>query len=390
MRYSALITLILTVFSAMGQPVLRSPLTTNRFTTNITGQVDAKGISISNFNTLSTTGRVDIFTTLTNASNYKRVSIYNNEPDVFIDLNGQGAATNGGDFYIRNMSGNHQMRFWTAGIERFRIDNTGVLYGDGGGMTNLIADNLTGTLPIGVLPVGVYTVSGISIGQWRITTNPANNDLVFTNTVTSVSPLTIGSNGIITMITPQLALRPIGTESNVFAIYRSNGLFLVQMGDCPNLPGSGQLTLGNNSLVGSGQGNVSLLGLNTSTYVNSPSANINFSVGLNVKSSLSSSLFNFSIPTTIQSSNGVAGIVTATNNVATLATNVLTFTAVSSLTNTLGYDGTASVSAGTSVVLQDSGGNTIDTIGTVATLHVLIPMRKNYRISGTGVSCVIY
>lgn len=89
---------------------------------------------------------------------------------------------------------------------------------------------------------------------------------------------------------------------------------------------------------------------------------------------------------TIATSTGIF-----TNGVTTLATNTLTFTAVSSCTNTLPQgDGFASLSAGTAVVLQDRFGNTVDTIGTIATLHVLIPMRANMRLSGTGISCVMY
>ncbi len=81
---------------------------------------------------------------------------------------------------------------------------------------------------------------------------------------------------------------------------------------------------------------------------------------------------------------------TLTNAIATQVTNTLTFTAVSALTNTLGFDATASLSAGTAVVIKDRNGNTIDTVGTVATLHVLIPLRANMRLTGTGITCVIY
>jgi hypothetical protein len=72
------------------------------------------------------------------------------------------------------------------------------------------------------------------------------------------------------------------------------------------------------------------------------------------------------------------------------ATNRLNFTTVSSLTNTLGREATAIVSAGTSVALQDTNGVTIATIGTVATLDVLIPMHVNMRLAGTGVSAILY
>jgi hypothetical protein len=72
------------------------------------------------------------------------------------------------------------------------------------------------------------------------------------------------------------------------------------------------------------------------------------------------------------------------------STNRLSFTTVSSLTNTLGRDATAIVTAGTSVILQDTNGTAIATIGTVATLDVLIPMHINMRLAGTGVSAILY
>lgn len=85
-----------------------------------------------------------------------------------------------------------------------------------------------------------------------------------------------------------------------------------------------------------------------------------------------------------------ANWVSSTNGLASQSTNTIVFSAVSSCTNTLGRDGMASLSAGTSVSLQDRNGNTIDTIGTVATLHIIIPMRDKERLSGTAISCVIH
>lgn len=74
----------------------------------------------------------------------------------------------------------------------------------------------------------------------------------------------------------------------------------------------------------------------------------------------------------------------------TYGTNRLVFSSVSSLTNTLGRDAFAAVTAGTSVVLQDTNGNNIVTIGTIATLDVLVPLRVNMRLSGTAVSATLY
>lgn len=71
-------------------------------------------------------------------------------------------------------------------------------------------------------------------------------------------------------------------------------------------------------------------------------------------------------------------------------TNTVPFTTATLVTNTLGFDATASLSAGTSVIVQDRFGNTVDTVGTVATLHVLIPLRSGMRLSGTGLTGVIY
>jgi hypothetical protein len=75
---------------------------------------------------------------------------------------------------------------------------------------------------------------------------------------------------------------------------------------------------------------------------------------------------------------------------ATYQTNTLTFTAVSALTNTLGRNCTASCSAGTAVVLKDAAGNTVDTYGTVATLHLPIPMPAGWRLSGTAITAILY
>lgn len=95
------------------------------------------------------------------------------------------------------------------------------------------------------------------------------------------------------------------------------------------------------------------------------------------------SYYNVSTNLITQVGATAAGLFTST-------TNTLIFSSVSALTNTLGYDATASLSAGTSVIIQDRNGNTIDTVGTVATLHVVIPLRANMRITGTAISCVVY
>lgn len=73
-----------------------------------------------------------------------------------------------------------------------------------------------------------------------------------------------------------------------------------------------------------------------------------------------------------------------------ISTNRLSFSSVSSFTNTLGRDVTAIITAGTSVALQDTNGVSIATIGTIATLDVLIPMHVNMRIAGTAVSAILY
>ena len=78
------------------------------------------------------------------------------------------------------------------------------------------------------------------------------------------------------------------------------------------------------------------------------------------------------------------------SGVAILATNRLTFSSVSGLTNTLGRDANAIVSAGTSVVITDTNGNAIATLGTVATLDLVVPMHVNQRLTGTGVSAILY
>ena len=78
------------------------------------------------------------------------------------------------------------------------------------------------------------------------------------------------------------------------------------------------------------------------------------------------------------------------NTFSITATNRLVFSSVSSLTNTLNREATAIVTAGTSVALQDTNGVSIATIGTIATLDVLVPMHVNMRLSGTGVSAILY
>lgn len=80
----------------------------------------------------------------------------------------------------------------------------------------------------------------------------------------------------------------------------------------------------------------------------------------------------------------------AFNSTTTSATNIVTFSSVSLVTNTLGYDGTASVSAGTTVVIKTPSGVTVDTVGTVGSVHEVIPLRNGWYLSGTTMSGVIY
>jgi hypothetical protein len=133
-------------------------------------------------------------------------------------------------------------------------------------------------------------------------------------------------------------------------------------------------------------GNVSASRFIPSTSVQSPvysgaNSGLNdFTIGLSSTTNI----------TFLATNSYFSGLLVATNGVSTLVTNTLVFTTVSAQTNTLGFDATASLSAGTSVILQDRNGNTVDTIGTIATLHTLIPMRANMRLSGTAITGVIY
>ncbi len=83
-------------------------------------------------------------------------------------------------------------------------------------------------------------------------------------------------------------------------------------------------------------------------------------------------------------------VIPVASHLSTQCTNTLTFTTVSSFTNTLGHDAMASFSAGTSIVIKDRYGNTIDTLGTIATLHQVIYMRAGMQASGTAVSAILY
>lgn len=83
----------------------------------------------------------------------------------------------------------------------------------------------------------------------------------------------------------------------------------------------------------------------------------------------------------------VSNTIVVTNGITTLGTNTLTFTAVSSCTNTLPQgDGTANITAGTGITLQDRFGNSVVPV----LLGTPVPMRANMRLSGTAISCVIY
>ena len=127
----------------------------------------------------------------------------------------------------------------------------------------------------------------------------------------------------------------------------------------------------------------SMLDTGASAVLTHPSA-ISFFINSNLKLSTTAQAVN------IMTNLTVSGGIVVTNSATTLTTNTISFTTVSACTNTLGGDATASISAGTSVILQDRNGNTVDTIGTIASLHLLVPMRANMRLAGTGISCVIY
>ena len=100
-------------------------------------------------------------------------------------------------------------------------------------------------------------------------------------------------------------------------------------------------------------------------------------------------------PTTISLGVGSDSSLTVNQNVTcfgveTTSTNRLVFTSVSSFTNTIGRDAFAIFSAGTSIILQDTNGNNIATLGTIATLDLIVPMRVNMRASGTAMSAILY
>lgn len=86
-----------------------------------------------------------------------------------------------------------------------------------------------------------------------------------------------------------------------------------------------------------------------------------------------------------------SGVTANNGGVGTTNNLTLTFTGVTGLTNTLDHDVTALVSAGSSVQIKDSIGNNIGgALGTIATLDVCVPLRKNYRLTGTGITAVLY
>lgn len=78
------------------------------------------------------------------------------------------------------------------------------------------------------------------------------------------------------------------------------------------------------------------------------------------------------------------------NGVTTQSTNTSAFTGVSLITNLMGRDAVASLSAGTAVTILDTNGNTVDVVGLVGTLHVPIPLHANMRLSGTSMTGVFY
>lgn len=133
-----------------------------------------------------------------------------------------------------------------------------------------------------------------------------------------------------------------------------------------------------------------------SSILNTNAQNINFLVDSNTTSSTATLTNNILSSGTTRDiyKTAVGGQTNSQvyipNGVASTATNRLTFSSVSSFTNTLGRDATASLSAGTTVILKNQYGDTVDTVGTVATLHVLIPLSAGWQISGTAVSAIVY
>jgi len=72
----------------------------------------------------------------------------------------------------------------------------------------------------------------------------------------------------------------------------------------------------------------------------------------------------------------------------TMPTNTLSFTTVSTFTNTLGRDAKVMFTAGTPGILTDTNGNTVVNIPATATF---IMMNPNQRMtSGTAVSATLY
>lgn len=118
----------------------------------------------------------NLFQNFTDVSNYRRLSETWSGTDFILSLGGSGTGTNSGDFYIK-VDGAHSFRVFTREVERFRIENNGVLRGDGSGLTNL-------TFP--------STVSSLTVTNFLTPTNAGSVTVInFTN---SSETITLSAN----------------------------------------------------------------------------------------------------------------------------------------------------------------------------------------------------
>jgi hypothetical protein len=88
------------------------------------------------------------------------------------------------------------------------------------------------------------------------------------------------------------------------------------------------------------------------------------------------------------SGNGTFGGAISASKLTTTATNLITFSTASLVTNTLGYDGTAIMSAGTAVTVKTPTGTSVGSA--IATPLGTIPLRAGWYLSGTSMSGTIY
>lgn len=206
-----------------------------------------------------------------------------------------------------------------------------------------------------------------------------NNTIGTTDTTIGFASLNAAVNGIDDTAIGASALKVFtGTEAT--AVGAAAGLSLVS-GNFNTFIG----TISGTSLA-SGQQNV-FLGYNSgANYTGSESFNID--IGVNQSGPAGESGV-----TRIGNSQTTAAYITGpiiSAGFAVTSTNRLVFTSVSSLTNTMGRDANAIISAGTSVTIQDTNGVTIATLGTIATLDSVVGLHINMRIGGTGVSAILY